>query len=35
MVKWQVLNWSKRAIEFHKGKGALIDNIEIDSDLLL
>ena len=34
-VKWQVSKWNKDAIEFYKSKGAEIDDVEINCDLVL
>ena len=34
-VKWQVSKWNKNAIEFYKKKGAGIDDVEINCDLIL
>ena len=34
-VKWQVSKWNKHAIEFYKKKGAEIDDVEINCDLIL
>jgi len=34
-VKWQVSKWNKNAIEFYKSKGAEIDDVEINCDLIL
>ena len=34
-VKWQVSKWNKNAIEFYKNKGAWIDDVEINCDLIL
>jgi len=34
-VKWQVSKWNKNAIEFYKKKGAEIDQVEINCDLIL
>lgn len=33
-VKWQVSNWNKNAIKFYKKKGAIIDDVEINCDLI-
>lgn len=33
-VKWQVSKWNKNAIEFYKSKGAEIDDVEINCDLV-
>jgi len=34
-VKWQVSKWNKSAIEFYKKKGAEIDDVDINCDLIL
>ena len=34
-VRWQVSNWNNKAIEFYKKRGATIDEVEINCDLLL
>ena len=34
-VKWQVSKWNRNAIEFYKFKGASIDDVEINCDLIL
>ena len=34
-VRWQVSNWNGKAIEFYKKRGAIIDDVEINCDLLL
>jgi GNAT superfamily N-acetyltransferase len=34
-VKWQVSKWNKKAIEFYKMRGAIIDEVEINCDLHL
>ena len=34
-VKWQVSKWNQRAIDFYKSKGAEIDDVEINCDLVL
>jgi hypothetical protein len=34
-VRWQVSNWNHRAIEFYKKRGATVDEVEINCDLLL
>jgi len=34
-VRWQVSKWNKNAIEFYKKKGAVIDDVEINCDLIL
>ena len=34
-VKWQVSNWNKKAQEFYKSRGAIIDDTEINCDLEL
>ena len=34
-MKWQVSNWNKNAQEFYKSRGAEIDDVEINCDLLL
>ena len=34
-MKWQVTNWNKKAQEFYKRKGAIIDEVEINCDLKL
>ena len=34
-IKWQVSKWNKNAIEFYKKKGAEIDEVEINCDLIL
>lgn len=34
-MKWQVPNWNTKAQAFYKSKGALIDDVEINCDLLL
>ncbi|PSL44180.1 diamine N-acetyltransferase [Chitinophaga niastensis] len=33
-VRWQVSNWNKKAIEFYKKRGANIDEVEINCDLV-
>lgn len=33
-VKWQVSKWNKNAIDFYKTKGAEIDDVEINCDLV-
>ena len=33
-VKWQVSKWNQHAIEFYKSKGAGIDDVEINCDLV-
>ena len=33
-VKWQVSKWNQSAIEFYKAKGAEIDDVEINCDLV-
>jgi len=33
-VKWQVSKWNQHAIEFYKSKGAIIDDVEINCDLV-
>jgi diamine N-acetyltransferase len=34
-VRWQVSKWNEAAIEFYKKKGASIDDVEINCDLML
>lgn len=34
-VKWQVSRWNQQAINFYKSKGAIIDDVEINCDLIL
>ncbi len=34
-VRWQVSKWNKNAIEFYKSKGAMIDDVDINCDLVL
>jgi GNAT superfamily N-acetyltransferase len=34
-VRWQVSKWNKDAIAFYKRKGAVIDDVEINCDLML
>ncbi|SFP73066.1 GNAT family N-acetyltransferase [Parafilimonas terrae] len=34
-LRWQVSNWNKKAIEFYKMRGAVINDIEINCDLKL
>ncbi len=34
-VRWQVSNWNSNAISFYKNKGAFIDPVEVNCDLLL
>lgn len=34
-VRWQVSKWNEDAIEFYKRKGAVIDDVEINCDLIL
>lgn len=33
-VKWQVSKWNQHAIDFYKSKGAEIDDLEINCDLV-
>jgi diamine N-acetyltransferase len=33
-VRWQVSKWNEHAIEFYKRKGAVIDDVEINCDLV-
>lgn len=33
-VKWQVSKWNQNAIDFYKSKGAEIDDVEINCDLI-
>ena len=33
-VKWQVSKWNHKAIDFYKSKGAEIDDVEINCDLV-
>ena len=33
-VKWMVSKWNKKAIEFYKNKGAVIDDVEINCVLV-
>jgi diamine N-acetyltransferase len=33
-VRWQVSKWNEDAIEFYKRKGAVIDDVEINCDLV-
>jgi diamine N-acetyltransferase len=34
-MRWQVSRWNKKAIEFYRRKGAVIDDVEINCDFLL
>ena len=34
-VRWQVSKWNQNAIDFYKSKGADIDDVEINCDLVL
>jgi len=34
-VRWQVSRWNDKAIEFYKKRGAIIDDVEINCDLVL
>ncbi|MCG8307302.1 MAG: GNAT family N-acetyltransferase [Cytophagales bacterium] len=34
-VKWQVSKWNQNAIDFYRNKGAIIDDVEINCDLIL
>lgn len=34
-VKWQVSKWNQKAIDFYKGKGAVIDEVEINCELMI
>jgi ribosomal protein S18 acetylase RimI-like enzyme len=34
-LKWQVSKWNQAAIGFYKSKGAVIDDVEINCDLVL
>lgn len=34
-VRWQVSNWNQKAIKFYKMRGATIDDVEINCDLIL
>ncbi|GAA4272178.1 GNAT family N-acetyltransferase [Aquimarina gracilis] len=34
-MKWQVSNWNNKAQEFYKSKGAIIDDVEVNCDLIL
>ena len=34
-VRWQVSNWNTKAIEFYKRRGATIDQVEINCDLII
>lgn len=34
-LRWQVSNWNTKAIEFYKKRGAMIDDVEINCDLIL
>jgi len=34
-MKWQVSNWNKKAQDFYKSKGAIIDDVEVNCDLEL
>ena len=34
-VKWQVSRWNQHAIDFYKKKGAIIDDVEINCDLII
>lgn len=34
-VRWQVSKWNENAIDFYKKKGAIIDDVEINCDLIL
>lgn len=33
-VKWQVSKWNQNAIDFYKSKGAQVDDVEINCDLV-
>jgi len=34
-LRWQVSNWNTKAIEFYKKRGATVDAVEINCDLML
>lgn len=34
-VRWQVSNWNSKAIAFYKSRGAVIDDVEMNCDLIL
>lgn len=34
-VRWQVSNWNSKAIAFYKTRGAVIDDVEMNCDLIL
>lgn len=34
-VKWQVSKWNENAIKFYKSKGAIVNDVEINCDLVL
>jgi len=34
-IRWQVSKWNTNAIEFYKKKGAVIDNVEMNCDVIL
>jgi len=33
-IRWQVSRWNENAIKFYKKKGAVIDDVEINCDLV-
>lgn len=33
-IRWQVSNWNQKAIAFYKSKGATIDEVEINCELI-
>lgn len=34
-VRWQVSHWNSKAIEFYKKRGAVMDDVEINCDLMI
>jgi GNAT superfamily N-acetyltransferase len=34
-IRWQVSKWNTKAIDFYKSRGAVIDEVEINCDLIL
>jgi len=34
-IRWQVSKWNIKAIDFYKSRGAVIDEVEINCDLIL
>jgi GNAT superfamily N-acetyltransferase len=34
-LRWQVSRWNQHAIDFYKNRGAVIDDVEINCDLIL